>query len=65
MSMAKLIAEWGLGFRSLRTIMEVFKIKEAWAILTSNSSWATFMRNMYMRNQWARTVKLPSSTSKI
>lgn len=49
--MAKPFGEGDMGFRSLETVIEAFRMRAAWTILTFKSKWLAFIRNKYFRNQ--------------
>lgn len=42
-------AKGGLGFWSLSIVMEALRMKTAWSFLTSDSLWAAFLWNKYIK----------------
>lgn len=57
-------SEGGLGFWSLVNVMEALCMKSAYNFLTSNSPWATFLRNKYIKyNSIALNEPFSTATS--
>lgn len=54
----------GLGFRALTKVMETFGIKFAWNFLTSNSLWASFLWNKYIKLMSLLTNDLPIAATR-
>ncbi|KAF5186301.1 hypothetical protein FRX31_024113 [Thalictrum thalictroides] len=58
------IEDGGLGIRPLKLILQSFRMKATWNILTSSSLWSTFMRNKYIQGKTVRNIVLTSKASK-